>query len=159
MRVLIVSDTHSNHENLRQVVQQEAKFDLMIHLGDSEIYLEELADMVDCPVEAVAGNMDRDPVLPMRKVIEVEGYRLLLCHGHQDRVDATLLMLDYGARNEDVDIALFGHTHVPFLDEEDGLTFMNPGSLSRPRPWGAKPSYGIMTIDEEGNVKLEHRCL
>ena len=36
MRVLIVSDTHKKHENLKEIIQRVGKFDLMIHLGDAE---------------------------------------------------------------------------------------------------------------------------
>lgn len=158
MRVLIVSDTHGDHDNLEIVLKQEEAFDLMIHLGDSEVGLKELKCLVDCPIEIVAGNMDRDSLLPLEKIIEVEGYRIMICHGHRANVNAGLLKLEYMAREQEVDLVMYGHTHVPYLDENEDLTIVNPGSLSYPRPWGARPSYAIMTI-EDGEYEIQHYSL
>ena len=36
MKILIVSDTHGKHENLKLALEQEAPIDRMIHLGDVE---------------------------------------------------------------------------------------------------------------------------
>lgn len=156
MRVLIVSDTHGNHENLELVLKRERKFDLMIHLGDSETSLRELNALVDCPIHIVAGNMDRDSLLPLEKIIEVEGYRIMICHGHRANVNAGLLRLEYMAREQEVDLVMYGHTHVPYLDVADDLTIVNPGSLSYPRPWGARPSYAVMTTDGDGVFEIAH---
>jgi predicted phosphodiesterase len=41
-------------------------------------------------------------------------------------------------------VALFGHTHRQLCETNDGLTVMNPGSLSRPRD--AKRGYGVVEI-------------
>lgn len=54
---------------------------------------------------------------------------------------------------------MFGHTHYPYLDEEEDLTVLNPGSLSYPRQPGRKPSYLVMQIDEQGKAHYEHRYL
>lgn len=159
MRVLIVSDTHGKHDTLEYIVQKDGPFDVMIHLGDSEVDLEELCQIAQCPVEAVAGNMDRDPILPLEHLFELEGYRILICHGHRANVNAGLLRLEYMAREKEADIVMYGHTHVPYLDQEEDLIILNPGSLSYPRPWGAQPSYAVMKIDEEGEVEILHKSL
>ena len=36
MRVLVISDTHSKHENLETLLKKEEPFDLAVHLGDAE---------------------------------------------------------------------------------------------------------------------------
>ena len=49
MKVLIVSDTHGQDENLEETVLREAPFDYLIHCGDvegREIFIEALAE---CP--------------------------------------------------------------------------------------------------------------
>ena len=56
MKVLIVSDTHGQDENLEETVLREAPFDYLIHCGDvegREIFIEALAE---CPCTIVAGN-------------------------------------------------------------------------------------------------------
>ena len=46
-------------------------------------------------------------------------------------------------------IAMFGHTHKPFVDQSDPeLTVLNPGSLSFPRQEGRRPSYITMDLEE-----------
>lgn len=47
---------------------------------------------------------------------------------------------------------MFGHTHKPYLETKDGVTILNPGSLSYPRQEGRRPSYMIMDIDEAGEA-------
>ena len=51
------------------------------------------------------------------------------------------------------DIAMFGHTHRPYLEEVDGITLLNPGSLSYPRQEGRMPSYMIMDLADDGTTK------
>ena len=64
MKVLIVSDTHGQDENLEETVLREAPFDYLIHCGDvegREIFIEALAE---CPCTIVAGNNDFFTDLP-----------------------------------------------------------------------------------------------
>lgn len=159
MRVLIVSDTHGKHENLEKVLEIEDSFDRVFHLGDAQVTKQELESLTGCPVDVVAGNMDFRSEAPSEKLVEIEDYTVFLCHGHRYHVNETLLTLEYAARSKGADVVLYGHTHVPFLDESEDLWIMNPGSLSEPRPWKASPSYGVLNIDEMGEISLEHRYL
>ena len=71
MKVLIVSDTHGQDENLEETVLREAPFDYLIHCGDvegREIFIEALAE---CPCTIVAGNNDFLPN-PLQILIKVE---------------------------------------------------------------------------------------
>jgi hypothetical protein len=52
------------------------------------------------------------------------------------------------------DIAMYGHTHRPFLDTIDGVTILNPGSLSYPRQSGHQPSYMVMEMDDDGKCQF-----
>ena len=49
------------------------------------------------------------------------------------------------------------HTHYPCLVHTEGLTILNPGSLSLPRQDGHKPSYILMELDREGEAHY-HIC-
>ena len=64
---------------------------------------------------------------------------------------------DVGAVTRNADIVMFGHTHKPYFSQKDGLTVLNPGSLSYPRQDGRKPSYMVMEIDEEGKAHYEQK--
>ena len=54
------------------------------------------------------------------------------------------------------DIVMFGHTHVPFIQIENDLTILNPGSLSYPRQEDRMPTFLIMEIDECGMAHYGH---
>ena len=49
-------------------------------------------------------------------------------HGHGYSVKSSLLPLRRRALELDVQLVLYGHTHLPALSEEEGVLFCNPGS-------------------------------
>ena len=53
---------------------------------------------------------------------------ILLTHGHGYSVKSSLLPLRRRALELDVQLVLYGHTHLPALSEEEGVLFCNPGS-------------------------------
>jgi len=148
MKVLIVSDTHGRHGNLDEVLEREKPIDMLIHLGDVEHddnYIEALAEY---PVHIIAGNNDYFSYLPSDKVIQVGKYRVWLTHGHTYCVSMDTKRLRRAAMSRGVDIVMFGHTHRPYLDVQEDLTVLNPGSLSYPRQEGRCATYMIMEITE-----------
>ena len=150
MRILIVSDTHRQNGNLCKVLAKIGKPDRQIHLGDaegSENYIQEIAG---CPVDIIAGNNDFFSRLPKEKEIQIGAYHVLLTHGHYYNVSFTLERLRMEARERGMQIAMFGHTHKPLVDQGGSVTLVNPGSLSYPRQEGRRPSYIIMELDREG---------
>ena len=59
--------------------------------------------------------------------------------------------LRYAAEEQNADIVLFGHTHMPFESYMDGRRFFNPGALRDGR-------YGLLDITSRG-VLLQHMHL
>ena len=59
---------------------------------------------------------------------ELGGVRLFLTHGHLFGVKSGMSRLKLEADRVGADIALFGHTHRPFLEEDGGVWYMNPGA-------------------------------
>ncbi len=159
MRILIVSDTHGKLKNLHRVIEMESPVDYVIHLGDSGISQEELADMAACPVAMVAGNTDFFSPLDREEILEFGEYRIFITHGNYYNVDAGIDDLVKEARGRKVDAACFGHTHRPLLEYLDDLVVFNPGSLSMPRQEGRLCSYGILTFDRNGRPQFEHYYL
>ena len=159
MRILVISDTHRKDENVEKILKKEGSFDRVFHLGDVEGSQKKLIRMAKCPVDMVAGNNDILGDLPKEKELELCGHHILLTHGHYYYVslDTGMLGSDAGARG--FDIVLYGHTHRPDVSEEDGILIANPGSISRPRQFDHMPSYGILTIDENGHVDFEVKYL
>ena len=77
-----------------------------------------------------------------------------------DAVRRCVLLQD-GERQweEKVDVVMFGHTHVPYIDIGPDLTILNPGSLSFPRQEGRKGSYMILEMDEDGGLEFSQKYL
>ena len=54
---------------------------------------------------------------------------------------------------------MYGHTHKPFFEQKNGITVLNPGSLSFPRQEGRKGSYMLMEISPDGSLTYDQRYL
>lgn len=155
MKILIVSDTHRKDDNLQRVIEEQAPLDMLIHLGDvegSEYLIENLVNE-GCQLEMVMGNNDFFSTLEREIELELGGHRILLTHGHYYNVSLGVEALRQEAIERNCDIAMYGHTHRPFLEIGKEVTILNPGSLSYPRQEGRKPSYMIMDMDEGGAVQ------
>lgn len=115
----------------------------VIHLGDLMADAEEVAEHYPkLPFCLVPGNCDGWGVAtPVKKNIILEGKSILLSHGHRWGVKSGYDMAIADARAAGADILLFGHTHVPLLEQlEDGLWMMNPGP--------ARSGYGLIEIKD-----------
>ena len=156
MKILILSDTHGREENVEKALEREGMPDYVIHLGDSEDSGEHLRSILTCPLYIVAGNCDFFSDLPRTAIIEIGRFRILMTHGHYYYVSVGTRDLVEDAKANGCNIAMFGHTHKPFVDCSDAeLTVLNPGSLSFPRQNGRRPSYIRMTAEENEEAQYE----
>ena len=78
-----------------------------------------------------------------------------MTHGHYYCVSLGTEMLRKEGLARGVDIVMFGHTHRPYLEQDEEMIVLNPGSLSYPRQPGRQGSYMIMEIKSDGNVEIE----
>ena len=85
--------------------------------------------------------------------------RIFVTHGHYYGVSMDVSGVVDEARDRGCNIALFGHTHKPFLEDIDGILTLNPGSLTYPRQRGRRPSYAVLEMDEKGKMTAEIRYL
>ena len=161
LRILIMSDSHGRNENVElaiaQVREEIGEFQMLIHLGDGGD-ARELESLAGVPCYIVRGNTDYDAKLLNANVIEAGGHRIFATHGHLYQVDMRLDLLRFAALENDCDIAMYGHTHVPYLEEDpDDVTILNPGSISKPRQADHRYTYMVMEIDDEDEVTYELR--
>ncbi len=49
-------------------------------------------------------------------------------------------------------MAIYGHTHMPEIEEENGVVIYNPGSISLPRQAGHQPTFMILDVDKNGEL-------
>lgn len=153
MRALIVSDTHGHEENLELILREKGPFQHLIHLGDVEGQEDYIEVIAGCPVHIVAGNNDFFSNLPREEDFWIKDYHIFITHGHYYGVSMGTDRLYEEALFRNATVAMYGHTHRPEIEEKNGITILNPGSLSYPRQLGRKPSYIIMEIDETGKAK------
>ena len=161
LRILIMSDSHVRNVNVElaiaQVREEIGEFQMLIHLGDVGD-ARELESLAGVPCYIVRGNTDYDAKLLNANVIEAGGHRIFATHGHLYQVDMRLDLLRFAALENDCDIAMYGHTHVPYLEEDpDDITILNPGSISKPRQADHRYTYMVMEIDDEDEVTYELR--
>lgn len=161
LRILIMSDSHGRNENVELAIAQVregiGEFQMLIHLGDVGD-AREIESLAGVPCYIVRGNTDYDAKLLNANVIEAGGHRIFATHGHLYQVDMRLDLLRFAALENDCDIAMYGHTHVPYLEEDsDDVTILNPGSISKPRQADHRYTYMVMEIDDEDEVTYELR--
>ncbi len=152
MRILIFSDSHGDARKLREALLRHPDITTILHLGDGNRECESIADAFsDHTFYAVAGNCDFACNAPGARLEIFGGKKVFMSHGHLYGVKGGYYTYACAARERGVDIALFGHTHVPFEDYADGLYLFNPGSLK-------DGNYGILDISAAG-IMLRHMKL
>ncbi len=156
MKIGLISDTHLSGRVPQAILKALAGVDLILHAGDLTTLdvLRHLGTIA--PVTAVQGNMDLPGVmlsLPLTAIVEAEGRRIGLIHGHHvphpDRVLAQ--PLDFEAmhayllsefREEGVECIVYGHTHQAHVATVDNVLLVNPGSATRSKV----NSIGTLTV-------------
>ena len=142
MRILVLSDSHGNVENMARCVELTQP-NAILHLGDCQRDAEALHRLYPAiPLQGVPGNCDWGAVDSPEVLTEYGGVRILLMHGHTRSVKASTLSAIYAAKEMGAQILLFGHTHRPCcFQEPDGLWVLNPGS--------ARSTFGLVLPEGE----------
>jgi putative phosphoesterase len=112
-----------------EAIEREPSVTTIIHLGDCASDGELLNYVYSIPMIRVAGNCDSSSDLPREVVLELEGVRVLITHGHLHGVKKSLEHLIVHATKESCNIVLYGHTHCASVVEQNNILFVNPGTL------------------------------
>ncbi|MBW7456242.1 metallophosphoesterase family protein [Paenibacillus sepulcri] len=161
MRIIVVSDTHMPRMNKRlpaRLVRELRTADHILHAGDwtqISVY-EELAGYA--PTDGVAGNNDGPEIIArfgLIKLLTMEGCRIGIVHGHGagKRIDTEACALG-SFQNGDLDVIIYGHSHIPVLKRNKEVLIMNPGSPTDKRRQSLY-SFGVLELNN-GAVKAKH---
>ena len=151
MRVALLADTHipSRARDLpKSAWKIVAEADLVLHAGDIVVprFLDDLAAVTT--THAVRGNNDHRiaPSVPERLELDLEGVSVAVIHdaGPATGRRAHLRRLFPGAR-----VVVFGHSHIPLVEDDGDLLMVNPGSPTDRR---RMPTYTMGTLDIEGTA-------
>ncbi len=145
MKVLVLSDSHGNVENMAQAVEI-TRPDAVFHLGDGWRDALSLSERFpDLPLTQVPGNCDFGTGAQGELLVCLAGHTLLLAHGHTLGVKQGLLPACCRAQEVGAEMLLYGHTHRASIDERNGVFFVNPGSIGD----YYRPSYAVLEVTEE----------
>jgi len=154
----VVSDSHRRFGMVASMRAQCGRLDWLLHAGDHLTDAPRIAEAVGVEpdrVRAVAGNCDFPETEPAEVLLELAGVRILLVHGHQHGVKTGPQRLLYRAQEVGARVAVFGHSHIPFLEDVGGVLLLNPGSLSMPRRPQDPPSCAVLEL-ADGAVQARH---
>lgn len=164
MKLLIVSDIHGSSyyaQKIEEIAKKEDP-DKIVLLGDlyyhgprNELTKEynpmEVAKVLNGLKDkliVVRGNCDAevDEMISEFKFednvqMKVNGKNVFFTHGHKYNKD------QMPPANIPIDIMFYGHFHVGFIKEENGITFANPGSISLPKE---NSGHSYIIFDENG---------
>ena len=102
----------------------------------------------------MSGNCDFIPGLPGTKIISIGSEKALITHGHRYGCKMGTGTMKELAEANGAGMVLFGHTHMPLLENYQDMKIMNPGSISQPRQEGHRPTYLVITVKEDGMMEF-----
>lgn len=153
----LISDTHGYLDP--QVPRLFCGVDLILHAGDVG-QAEVLAGLREiAPLVAVRGNNDRTGAcvhLPLKKLVTLGSFPALVVHQigrPKRRLPGVERLL---ARHRPA-LVIYGHSHVPADEVQDGIRFINPGSAGKKR-FRLPRTCALLRVDR-GLVSLQHLSL
>lgn len=149
MKLLVISDTHGVLNRVYKVIDDiKNNISGVVHCGDIVDDVDVLKSRYkNLDFYNVKGNCDYGTGIPAESVFNIGGKKIFVTHGHNYSVNFNIDRLCYRGIELEADVCLFGHTHIPLIENYNGMVILNPGSLSAPRG-GSKPCYGILTIED-----------
>lgn len=159
--IALISDTHmpkGGRALPEACVERVRAAEAVIHAGDfsTASVLAELKQL--CPVVlAVHGNVDDAELrrgLPESLEVEIDGRVLAVVH---DAGPAKGRLARLRARFPHAEAVVFGHSHLPLHEEEDGFQIFNPGSPTERRR-APRHSMGLLHPTAAG-LRFEHLWL
>jgi putative phosphoesterase len=159
VRIAILGDTHMPRgaRALPDACVEEVRAsDLVVHTGDfTGIEALELIESIGPPLVAVHGNVDVPAVaarLPQRASFDAgAGITIAVVHDGGPRAGRLARLRRQFPRASAV---LFGHSHLPLHEEDDGFQIFNPGSPTERRR-APRHSMGVGVADGDG-LRLSH---
>ena len=92
--------------------------------------------------------------------VELDGKRVLLVHGSPRRIneylfeDRPLSSFQRLAASSAADLIAFGHTHKPYLKVVDGVSFLNVGSVGKPKDLDWRACYVIADLSAPTSIEF-----
>ena len=162
--ILVYSDSHGKAPVVRDIFEKfgqicdaaifagDGIFDLLALMEKANSY-DEISEWLPPVICIVRGNNDsgsyetsfcRAVHVPKKVLLEVGAKRILVTHGHEERVQYSTELLESTANLMDANAVVYGHSHIP-VENNHVIYSMNPGSCSYPRSL-SKPGCAVLEI-------------
>lgn len=147
-QAVVIADTHIPRRAKAlpaSLIPRLERADLILHAGDlmDPALLEELSAYA--AVKAVGGNLDPpEAALPETLEFFFGGERVAMVHDSgpkRGRRERMRRRFPYAR------VVVFGHSHIPWLEDEGGLLLLNPGSPTDKR---RQPEHTFALLRVEG---------
>lgn len=148
MRIVVLSDSHGDPMGVREILLTQQTAEAVIFCGDGISDIENLrSSFPEKAFYIVRGNCDWGANIEKIGTVTLESVKIFYTHGHIFNVKYSDYEVKERARDCGATILLYGHTHIPLTDYDDGLYIMNPGSCR-----SSMGTYGIIDITKNGIV-------
>lgn len=156
MKIGVVGDTHENIGYLKEAVNwliENYQIDVIIHLGDNYDDTKILENM-SIKLFRVPGVFDRhykELDIPNRLIEEFGEWKVLITHtqdSHQNDLPSDIKPEEV-IKKKEVNMVFYAHTHIPKIEEKEGILFLNPGHLKKEDKKGYSPSFGVVELFKE----------
>jgi len=160
MKIGVFSDSHGNLENLKEAgkwLLEKEKVEIFIHLGDDSDdakILESFGKKI-IKVPGVFEALYQNPEISNRLIETFNGKKVLISHTekvHENDPPPELKKLinpEKVIAKKEVDIALVGHSHIPKIEDREGVLILNPGHLKEKDKKGYLPSFGLIDFEKK----------
>lgn len=150
LKIGVISDSHGVNRYIDLAMEHLKDVELVIHAGDNYKDAKYIEEKYNIKVVVVSGNCDVENTGDHIELICDR--KIFITHGHKYGVKANIDGVFYAGKENNADIVIFGHSHIPFYAVEEGMVLLNPGSVSLPRG-NSEKSCCILTIEE--NIKVD----
>ncbi len=159
MKILVFSDSHGKAKYIDEAIKIHAGVcDLVIFLGDGISDIEHIKEKYPTlTFFIVKGNCDFFAAsYPNYSVLDLDGIRVLVTHGHLFGAKSGYERLVYSALEKEADAVFFGHTHMPtdeIIDWNDKRVHLfNPGSIGFGGTYGVVNTSGKVLVCSHGKI-------
>ena len=152
MKICVMSDSHGNTEYIKRVIDfaEKENTNFIIHLGDNYSDMEEfnLPNIIKIP--GVYDEEYYNHLIKHRIIKNFEKLRSLLSHTKVSHVNdlPTDKKPEELIEKKEIDLLLYGHTHIPEVKFENGVLFVNPGHLRKEDKKGYPPTFAVLELKE-----------
>lgn len=147
MIIGVISDSHGDFAAIEKAAAAVGAADLWVHAGDCSEDGDHLRKLTSAPVISVKGNCDCSSDAKIDEFFEAGGKSFWLTHGHRHRVKLGISELKWWGRQYQVDVIIYGHSHIPQINKDDGILIFNPGSAAYPLH-SKRPTCGVIVVND-----------